>query len=320
MDNSDRGPLAAEVTAEDPQPEATAGNAEPAALPPDYFAQVGDSRTARALDAALEWLVMPLYQAARKLRLTDLLHGTRLLGHPAHPALSDLPVGLYIAAVLTYALGLPQAGIALTIAGVAGALGAAATGLADWSVSYGRDRRLGAVHGTLNVVATLLAGAAIATYFAVSDPMALGFVAGALGVTLLAAFVGGHLVFDRGLMVNRASVAPAQPIGWTTVLREDELAVGQARAVEVADGRSVLLYRSRSGEITSIDGTCTHECGPLGEGEMAGGVVVCPWHQSVFDLRDGRALRGPATRPQPRLLVRVAGGHVQVRDPEEPEE
>ncbi|MGH3495776.1 MAG: hypothetical protein ACRDQ1_21470, partial [Sciscionella sp.] len=164
----------------------------PQQRPPDHFSKLGNSKPATMWANALDKAVAPPYRAARKAHLTDLLHGTAILRHPLHPALSDLPIGLYLAAVIAYAGGMPRAGILLTLAGVAGALGAAITGLADWSVSDGTDKRLGAIHGLVNVLATLGAGASIATFYAVSHQLALGFVAAALGITLVAAYLGGH--------------------------------------------------------------------------------------------------------------------------------
>lgn len=296
-----------------------AANTEPAPIRPDHYAKVGDSRAATALAALLGKLVGDpyggAYKAARKAHLTDLLHGTALLGHPLHPALSDLPIGLYIAAVIAYAGGSPTTGLWLTMAAVAGALAAAAAGLADWSVSDGRDKRLGAIHGVMNVVATLVAGGSIATYYAVSDSWALGLVAGALGITFLAAYLGGHLVFDRGLMVRQANLSEMQTVDWTPVLAAAELAQGEAKAVPVSDQRTVIVYRPNAARVTCIEGRCCHAGGPLGEGEMHDGTVVCPWHLSVFDLQTGAVRRGPASRPQPVLQTRVVDGQIQVRDP-----
>jgi hypothetical protein len=172
----------------------------------DHYAKVGDSKPATAIAAVLEKVVARPYELARKAHVTDVLHGSVPLGHSLHAAISDLPVGLYVAAVITYAVGETTAGIDLTLAAVASALIAAVTGLADWSLTAGRDKRLAAVHGTFNVVATVLAGVSIGTFYGVGSNVAFGFVAAALAVTLLAAHLGGHLVFARGLMVHGPAV------------------------------------------------------------------------------------------------------------------
>ena len=49
------------------------------------------------------------------------------------------------------------------------------------------------------------------------------------------------------------------------------------------------------------------------EGTLQGDCIECPWHQSRFDIHDGRVLGGPATMPQPRYETRVREGQVQLR-------
>ena len=53
--------------------------------------------------------------------------------------------------------------------------------------------------------------------------------------------------------------------------------------------------------------------GPLDEGQRDGDTVVCPWHGSRFDLRDGAVLEGPAVFSQPAYDTRVVGGQVEIR-------
>jgi nitrite reductase/ring-hydroxylating ferredoxin subunit len=74
---------------------------------------------------------------------------------------------------------------------------------------------------------------------------------------------------------------------------------------------TVVLLRSGDGIVVLAD-RCTHRGGPLHEGELAEGCVVCPWHGSVFAV-DGSVVEGPATRPQPAYEVRVTDGKVYAR-------
>lgn len=62
-------------------------------------------------------------------------------------------------------------------------------------------------------------------------------------------------------------------------------AAGQV-AEFVVDGRS-LCVANVDGSIAVLDGVCPHEGGPLGEGTIESGCVVCPWHSFSFDLRTG---------------------------------
>ena len=90
-----------------------------------------------------------------------------------------------------------------------------------------------------------------------------------------------------------------------------DLAEGRRRRVEL-EGKAVLLYR-HEGEVQAIGAVCSHQGGPLDEGEFDGNCVTCPWHQSVFDLRDGAVVHGPATYPQTAFEVRERGGRIEVR-------
>ena len=78
------------------------------------------------------------------------------------------------------------------------------------------------------------------------------------------------------------------------------------------DGKHVLLCREGD-RIFAIGAVCSHAGGPLDQGKISRGCVQCPWHDSVFDLRDGRIVHGPATQPQPSFETRVSGGRVEIR-------
>ncbi|HLF36812.1 MAG TPA: Rieske (2Fe-2S) protein, partial [Anaerolineales bacterium] len=52
---------------------------------------------------------------------------------------------------------------------------------------------------------------------------------------------------------------------------------------------------------------CTHEGGPLSEGDLQGTVITCPWHGSRFDVTSGKLVRGPTQRPLQTFRVSVEG-------------
>src|SRR5919199_1212467 len=82
----------------------------------------------------------------------DALHGT-WLGHPLHPVLVQVPVGSWTSAGLLDAIPPMRPAATLLIGtGVAAAVPAALSGLADWSEQGAGVRRLGAIHATLNTV------------------------------------------------------------------------------------------------------------------------------------------------------------------------
>ncbi len=66
----------------------------------------------------------------------------------------------------------------------------------------------------------------------------------------------------------------------------DELPVGLGRAFQIHN-RVIALFRTRKGELYAADNRCPHKGGPLSEGMITGGTVVCPLHSFHFDLTDG---------------------------------
>jgi nitrite reductase/ring-hydroxylating ferredoxin subunit len=86
---------------------------------------------------------------------------------------------------------------------------------------------------------------------------------------------------------------------------------GEVRVVACAGGRS-LAVSNIEGELFAIDNVCTHDDGPLGEGRLSRGRVICPRHGAAFDARTGRALTLPAVRGVSAYGVTVDGDDVLV--------
>jgi nitrite reductase/ring-hydroxylating ferredoxin subunit len=103
---------------------------------------------------------------------------------------------------------------------------------------------------------------------------------------------------------------------WVTVARVDELAEGGLIAATV-EGEEVVVAKV-SGECRALGAICTHEGGPLYEGEIEDGAVTCPWHGSMFDLQTGEAVAPPAEEGVPVYDVRVEADEIQVRAPSGP--
>ena len=78
-----------------------------------------------------------------------------------------------------------------------------------------------------------------------------------------------------------------------------------------ANGRT-LCVANVEGAVCVLDGTCPHEGGPLGEGTIEGGRVVCPWHSFAFDPRTGEADGEPTLKAEV-LEARVEAGELQVK-------
>jgi len=247
----------------------------------------------------------------------ELMHGGRWVGHPLHPALSDLPIGLWTGVTVLDVTdrdpaprrGLDAAGV-LSTAGILAAGATALTGLNDWAVSEDQDRRVGLFHGLLNTVALGLQCASLGTRVAGHRGTARALGAASLGVTAAAGYLGGHLVFTKGVMVSRVAWA-VEPRRWTRALQDADLPDDTPTAV-VAEGRQILLYR-HDGILYAIDNLCSHAGGLLSRGPVDDLVVTCPLHGSRFSLADGCVSRGPASQPQPVLPTRIRNGWIEVR-------
>ena len=74
----------------------------------------------------------------------------------------------------------------------------------------------------------------------------------------------------------------------------------------------VLLARQH-GRVCGLAHTCTHLGGPLSEGELKDGSVVCPWHGSEFSLEDGHVINGPATQTEPSYDVKEQDGGIYIK-------
>jgi nitrite reductase/ring-hydroxylating ferredoxin subunit len=70
------------------------------------------------------------------------------------------------------------------------------------------------------------------------------------------------------------------------VANKDDLKEGEMLKVE-ANGKQIVLSMVE-GKVYAIDEICTHEGGPLDEGELNGYDLKCPWHYAVFDVRNGK--------------------------------
>jgi 3-phenylpropionate/trans-cinnamate dioxygenase ferredoxin component len=94
------------------------------------------------------------------------------------------------------------------------------------------------------------------------------------------------------------------------VARRAELPPGGKLLAEV-DGRAIALFNV-DGTVYAIDDVCTHDGGPLAEGEFRDHEVQCPRHGARFDVRTGKALCFPASEPVATHRVEVRGDDVCV--------
>lgn len=248
-------------------------------------------------------------------KMQNFLHGT-WLGHPLHVVLTDVPIGSWTAAVLfdlaegvTGDEQLARAADACIKIGLAGAAGAAITGIADWQHVDPPGRRIGLVHALLNVTGVTLFASSL---FARKSSRRRGKLLSTLGyaVAAVAADFGGSLVYNQRIGVDH-NAAENFPDDFVSVMSEVELREGQLTRADW-NGAKILLLR-RGERIFAIAETCSHLGGPLSEGKLDGDTVQCPWHGSRFSLQDGSVIDGPAVHRQPCLEARLSNGRVEVR-------
>jgi nitrite reductase (NADH) small subunit len=78
------------------------------------------------------------------------------------------------------------------------------------------------------------------------------------------------------------------------VAEAGEVSEGQGRVVE-AEGRTLALFNVE-GHLYALDNACAHRGGPLGEGDLEGRLVVCPWHAWRWDVTTGSNANNPAVK------------------------
>ena len=250
-------------------------------------------------------------------RTQSLLHGT-WLGHPIHPALTDIPLGAWTTALVLDGLdvvtprptGLGRAANISVGVGILGGIGAAVTGATDWQYTHDTARRVGLVHGVLNASAL---GLYVASWrFRKRGESARGRGAGALGYLLAATagYLGGDLVYHHRIGVDRTETS-LEPREFVPVMATDDLASDEPRQVR-HDGVAVVLVRHGE-KVYALGEQCSHLAAPMSEGWLYRGDLVCPWHGSCFDLESGVPVNGPATAPLARYEARIHDGHIEIR-------
>jgi nitrite reductase/ring-hydroxylating ferredoxin subunit/uncharacterized membrane protein len=250
------------------------------------------------------------------------LNGT-WLGEPLHVVLKDVPAGAWTVAiifdVLDVVLDRPEFAVAADASvaiGIAGAAAAALAGVTDWSDVDPPARRLGLVHGLLNLGSTALFVTSL--ILRRKKSRIIGRIAGVLGYVVMAyaSHLGGKMVYEHRVGVDRTD-GQAFPNNFDAVLPESTLVEGMPTRA-IYQGVPILLVR-RGERLFALADTCSHFGGPLSEGKLMGDSIVCPYHSSRFALQDGRVLDGPAVHPQPCLEVRVRDGQIEVRKASAPD-
>ncbi len=248
----------------------------------------------------------------------DLLNGV-WLGHPLHPVITDVPIGAWTIAQLFDVVsmargddpGLDAASDLALGTGIVAAMGAAVTGLTDWSDVGGTHRRMGLAHGLMNTVGLVMNLGSMALRLGGGNRGAARVLSAAGYVTAaLAAYVGGELVYNLGQAINRDAWVSG-PEKFTDVGAVADLQEGKMVKVEF-ENRPIVLLKDEDG-IHVFEGTCPHYGCGLWEGKLDGHIVTCPCHGSQFDVSTGDLIHGPATSPVPSYETRQSNSRLLIR-------
>ncbi len=254
--------------------------------------------------------------------LQDFLNGS-WLGHSLHAVLVDVVIGAATAALLLDLLrvlfGVDGLEVATTwIVGLVAlsALGAIVTGLTDYkdTAPNSSERDITGLHGLTNIVATVLF--AVSFFQRLADAHDGAFWVLLIGylVVSLGGYIGGHVVFKYGYMVNHNAFSrPKRAREFTAVAPLSDVADGVPTKVML--GSTALVVVRRGDVVRALVERCSHAGGPLSEGELKGDTITCPWHFSTFRLTDGAVVHGPAGTAEPAYAARINGDLVEVQGP-----
>jgi nitrite reductase/ring-hydroxylating ferredoxin subunit/uncharacterized membrane protein len=248
--------------------------------------------------------------------IADFLHGT-WLGHPLHPVLTDITIGAWSMGTVMDVIGgvndsdySRKAADQLMTIGTLSAVPTALSGLADFSTFPDWSANTATWHAALNTVNFGLYLWSVTERKRGNRARGVLLSSLALGLTCVSAWLGGKLVYRAKVGVDHSDRFE-QPKTWKPVLDAIDLPPRQPKRVDF-EGKGILLYRN-AGQIHAIGSVCSHAGGPLEDGKFHGSCVQCPWHDSVFDMRDGHIVHGPATSNQPAFETRVKNGQIEIR-------
>lgn len=245
--------------------------------------------------------------------LKDFLNGV-WLGHPLHPAITDVPIGAYLVALVLDLAGARAAGTVAVGVGLAFMIIAALVGYADYIDLEGRPRRAGTVHSSLMLVAAVLylvsLGMRLGWFGASGTDAEVWLSAIGFAIVIGSAYVGGELVYNMGAQVDRHAWRGGGA-KWTAI-EAGELA--ENTPVRAKAGAQTLVLVRQGDRIHALHDICAHQgCDLSDGGKIVGDAIECPCHGSRYRLRDGLVLRGPSVFDQPHYEVRESAGKLEAR-------
>lgn len=104
-------------------------------------------------------------------------------------------------------------------------------------------------------------------------------------------------------------------IEFVEIVPASDLPNGERLFVEI-EGKPLVIFNIAS-QFFSIGDVCSHDDGPVGEGDIEGYNITCPRHGAEFDIRTGKVMSMPAVVDIPAYPVKVVDGMIQVGIPKE---
>ncbi len=254
--------------------------------------------------------------------LQDLLNGS-WLGHSLHAVLVDVVVGgativlfFDVLRVVFSIGGLVDAstwGLGLVYLAAIGSILTGLTDVKDTPPSSG-ERDVAVFHGTINIVATALFGISFFQRLAGSHDLAFWLLLIGYLIVSVGAYIGGHVVFKYGYMVNYNAFSKGRRAkDFTAVASVAE--VPEGTPTKVMFGTTAVMLVRRGEVVHALKDTCSHAGGPLSQGTLDGDRITCPWHASVFRITDGAVVHGPASSRQASYHARITDGQVELQGP-----
>jgi nitrite reductase/ring-hydroxylating ferredoxin subunit/uncharacterized membrane protein len=254
--------------------------------------------------------------------LQDFLNGS-WLGHSLHAVLVDVVVGGATAVLLLDVLrvffavdGLEGAATwVLGLAWLAG-IGAILTGLTDYkdTAPDSAERDVAGLHGVINFIGNAGFAFSIGQRLDGNHDLAFWILLVAYLVISIGSYIGGHVVFKYGYMVNHNAFNRGKRAKeFTPAVAVAE--VPEGTPTKIMFGTTAVMLVRRGDVVHALKETCSHAGGPLSEGELKGDTITCPWHFSTFRLGDGSVAHGPAGSRQVSYRARINGDQVELQGP-----
>jgi len=113
-------------------------------------------------------------------------------------------------------------------------------------------------------------------------------------------------------MFNYTILDPSK-VEFLEIAPADQLPDGERMFIEV-EGKSIVIFKI-AGTLFAIGDICSHDNGPVGDGEIEENEIICPRHGGRFDVRTGKATSLPAVMDIPSYPIREKDGMIEIGFP-----